>query len=250
MDNICRSDIDTSYPISVHIDVNKYNGTAGKENRCRAIDEAMDSMYYVFKRAALNKSEPLDFSVIQFHPNATDKSAAYNLTDLINTSWIKSETILEHVCRITDSIKEYVQLRASSSVAQKRFERTGVVSSLIEFLDRLLDPILGLQNRLYWESSNRFEQIQTRISSGLGSLRDGIGSRVKSTRDRVSNLFSSNSTTTRSTLNSSLLVNSSTSPLPIQTTLAPKAVNQTVLSNSSSNSNGNNKLANTTNSPL
>lgn len=212
MDNICRSDIDQSYPISVHIDVNKFsnNHTEGKANRCQAIDDALDSMFYVFKRAALNHSQPLDFSIIQFYPNASDPSAYYNLTDLINTSWIKSETILEHVCNITDSVKRFVQARmaapssnstgaagsSSSSTAQKRNEqqpRAGVFTTIFDLIDRLLDPILGLQKRLMWESNNRLEMVQNRLSSGLGTIRDGFGTRIKSTRDRLSHMFTASS---------------------------------------------------------
>lgn len=229
MDDICLADRpESSYPISVHLDVNKYNGTTGKEHRCRAIDEAMDSMYYVFKRAALNKSEPLDFSVIKFYPNATDRSAYYNLTDLINTSWIKSDTILENICKITDSVKDYVRSRSSNSSAQKRSEPSSALSSVLDFLDRLLDPILGLQKRIYLESTNRFEQMQTRISSGLGTIRDGLGRGVKSTRGMVSNLFTSSSNVTRSAVNSTMAVNS-TFVVPAVNTTASKSFNETTV---------------------
>jgi len=209
MDNICRSDLDSSYPISVNIDVTKYNNNGtGKENRCKAIDEALDSMFVVFKRASVNKSEPLDFSVIQFYPNASNKAASYNLTDLINTSWIKSETILEHVCKITDSVKDYVQARMSNSKAQDRSQQQqgGYFSTLLDIINNILEPLLGFQKRLYWEGNNMLESGYSRISYGLGSLRSGIGNRYKNTRDRISNLFSSSQSA-----NSTLALNS-TSP--------------------------------------
>ena len=223
MDDVCRSDIDQSYPISVNIDVNKFgnNNTEGKANRCQAIDDALDSMFYVFKRAALNRSEPLDFSVIQYYPNATDTTKFYNLTDLINTSWIKSETLLEHVCNITDSVKRYVQARVMASsnsnssaeqqhsaragAADKRNEqpaRVGVFTTIFDMIDRILDPLLGLQKRLMWESNNRLEMVGNRLSSGLGAVRDGFGSRIKSTRDRFSGLFSSSSANSTTLANS------------------------------------------------
>lgn len=236
MDNICRinDSPDSNYPISVHIDVNKYSNTnnsnVGKENRCKAIDEAMDSMYYVFRRAAWNRSEPLDFSVIHYYPNATNKAASYNLTDLINTSWIKSDTILEHVCSITDSVKSYIRSRSSNSTAQDRSQQqsSGVWNNLIELLDRLLDPILGFNERLLWEGSNRLEIIQTRIANGLGSIRDGLTSRYKTTREQVSGLFSNRTNgvieTTKNTTRSS---NVTTIAVPL---LANRtiAVNETV----------------------
>jgi len=286
MDNICRSDIDQSYPISVHIDVNKFsnNHTDGKANRCQAIDDALDSMYYVFKRAALNRSEPLDFSTIQFYPNITDRSAYYNLTDLINTSWIKSETILEHVCNITDSIKRYVQARISSNTnttlssngsgnnnkaADKRTEqqppRVGVFTTIFDIIDRFLDPILGLQKRLILESNSRLELMQNRLSSGLGSIRDGFGTRIKSTRDRLSSIFTSSSNSTVASsktvnatsglqvpMNATNLTSASTMAITsTTTTMAPKYAStspaavpsgpKTTGASTSSNSGNNNK---------
>lgn len=197
MDNICRPNIDTSYPISVHIDVNKFANASGKQNRCNAIDDAMDSMYYVFRRSALNRSEPLDFSVILFYPNETDRSATYNLTDLINTSWIKSETILEHVCGITTATKNYIQSKTTNSTAQARSEplsQAGRVRALIDYFNSWLDPILGLQKRLYWESTNRLGQFQSRVGSGFQRARQTIfGSARNSTTTAASSASSSSS---------------------------------------------------------
>lgn len=180
MENICRGESDADlYPISVNIDVDKYtNGSIGKENRCKAIDEAMDAMSAVFKRAALNSSEPLDFSVIHFYPNASNKAASYNLTDLINTSWIKSETIIEHVRKITGSGKDYV-----AHISDRRQDPSTIKTfgqRFMEFIDRLLEPILGQQRRLYWESTNRYEQIYSGLSNQLAHLRSGIGHQYKS----------------------------------------------------------------------
>lgn len=241
MDNICRSDMDTSYPISVNIDVEKYsnNGT-GKVIRCKAIDEALDAMFHVFRRASLNKSEPLDFSVIQFYPKPNDTTASYNLTDLINTSWIKSDTILENVCKITDAVKEYVQSRASISSAQDRSQQphSGILHSLLEMIDRILEPLLGLEKRLYWEGNTRYELGYARISNGLGTLRDSIGYTLKSTRSRVAMIFSSSANSTSSStsnvtstgpsmqLNSTIKSATSVSPVPVSlnktsTTVAP-----------------------------
>lgn len=186
MDNICQlppedsANQDSTYPISVNINVTQYSNASGKAYRCRAIDESMDAMYSVFRRAALNKSEPLDFSVIQFHPNATNKAATYNLTDLINTSWIKSDTLLEHVCKISDSVKLYVQMRSSNSTVQDRSQQNGVFSTLMDLIDRILDPILGVQKRLYWDSNNQVELIASAIGKGF-----------RNTRARIVGLFSS-----------------------------------------------------------
>lgn len=197
MDNICQlppednANQDSTYPISVNINVTQYSNASGKAYRCRAIDESMDAMYSVFRRAALNKSEPLDFSVIQFYPNATNRAASYNLTDLINTSWIKSDTLLEHVCKITDSVKLYVQMRSSNSTAQDRAQQSGVFTTLMDFIDRILDPILGVQKRLFWDSNNQVELIASAIGKGF-----------RNTRARIVGLFTSASNTTNTGFNS------------------------------------------------
>lgn len=227
MDSICRrSESEQNYPISLNIDVDKYsNPTTGKYNRCRAIDEAMNAMFGVFKRAAYNRSEPLDFTVIEFYPNATNKAANYNLTDLINTSWIKSDFMLEQVCKITDSVKEYVSQRTNDldrmdkSQIKSQTQQSGMINSLIEFLDRLLNPILGLQRRLYWEGNNRFEIAYSTIGNGLSGLRNGLGRTYKNTRERISGVFSS----------SSVAANSSTTST-IATPVQPGSLNQTKLS--------------------
>lgn len=210
MDNICRPDMDSSYPISVNIDVAKYSNVTGKENRCRAIDESLDAMYGVFRRASLNKSEPLDFSSIQFYSDPANKAASYNLTDLINTSWIKSETILEQVCVITNSVKDYVQLRSSNSTAQDRStqQQVGVLGTVLELIDRILEPLLGLQKRLYWDSNNRVELVVSGLNHGLVSIRDGLSKGYRSTRERIVNVFSSssNSTSTPAMINKTEVV--------------------------------------------
>lgn len=199
MDSICRLQGNSQYEVSVGINVSLYEDPVrGKENRCNAIEQAMDAMYHVFRRTALNRSEPLDFSSIQFYSNATDRSSTYNLTDLINVSWIHSSIEVEAVCKITDPIKEYVAMRSSNATVQVRADaplRGGPVSALVELMNRWLDPILGLRRRLYWESSNRLSQIQTRLSSGMGSVRDAIGSSLGRTRER---LFGSLTNATRS----------------------------------------------------
>jgi hypothetical protein len=205
MDTICRTSAEPSYPISVHVDIQSFNSSTNpnaKATRCRAIDTALDSMYHVFKKAALNHSEPLDFSSVLFYPNETDRSAFYNLSDLINTSWITSEVVLEHVCSITNATKEYVQMRSSNSTAQSRRQDSARVSTaLFELVDSLLEPFLGLQKRLYWESTNRLEFLQTLLSSGLSSIRSGIGSGLSRTRSFMwwSRTNSTSSTLTNST---------------------------------------------------
>lgn len=264
MDDICRAESDTNYTVSTHIDINKFhnNHTEGKANRCQAIDDSLDSMYYVFKRAALNRSEPLDFSMIKFYPNATDRNSSYGLVDLINTSWIQSDTLLEHVCNITDSVKRYVQERAaavtnstssssspspaaaaassssagvgsisgsSSTIADKRAEHQPrrvvvVFNTVFDMIDRVLDPILGLQKRLMWETTNSLQMTQNRISSGLGSIRDGFGYTIKSTRGRLSNIFSSSSS---SNSTSAKKVNGTQSSFNVTTLTGPKS-NMTV----------------------
>lgn len=179
MGDICHDKDD--YAVSKYIDVSKFENATGKTNRCQAIDDAMDAMYFVAKRAALNHSYPLDFSMIQFYPDETNHSISYNLTDLINVSWIKSETTIEQVCFITQATKEYVSMRTSNATAQARVESpAGPISLLVEYLNRLLDPILGLQKRLYWEGANRFGQFQSRLSSlTIGSIRNGYGKLVR-----------------------------------------------------------------------
>lgn len=212
MDNICqRGEPGAEYPISAHINVTLYNDPKiGKHHRCKAIDEAMDSMFTVFKRAAFNKSEPLDFSTILFYPESNDKNIYYNLTDLINTSWIKSDTMLESTCKITDAVKEYVLAHTSNSTAQDRShqQQSGFINSLIEFLDRLLNPILGLQKRLYWEGNNRFEMVYSTIGNQLTNWRNSLGKTFKSTREHITGVFGS-SQATNVTSNATTSLNSS-----------------------------------------
>lgn len=229
MDLICYGpEVDSNYPVSVHVDLKKYENSTGKQNRCKAIDEAMNAMFGVFKRAAFNKSEPLDFSVIHFYPDPVNTNASYNLTDLINTSWIKSDALIESVCNITKSVKDYVAIRTSNSTAQDRSQQqhTGLINSFIEFLDRLLNPILGLQKRLYWESNNRLEQAYVTIGGQLSSLRNNLGRTYKNTRERISGVFSSSEST--SSTNSSSTISPTTSSTISSTTSAP-SLNQTKL---------------------
>jgi hypothetical protein len=190
IDTICLSNnIDPSpYLISVHVDIPSFNSsinTNAKDTRCEAINKVADTMYHVFRRAALNRSEPLDFSSIRFYPNETDKSAFYNLTDLINISWIMSEVALEKVCSITDATKDYIKAKSSSLNAQPRQQNSDKASSnsFLDLFNRFLERILGIQKQFYWESTNRFEYIQSRLSNGLSSVRDGIGYGLGRTRD-------------------------------------------------------------------
>lgn len=242
MDNIClpsthlNPNSDSTYPISVFIDVNKYGNASGKDHRCRAIDEALDAMYPVFKRAAFNRSQDLDFSTIQFFPNPANRTAFYNLTDLINTAWIKSETILEHVCRITDSVKDYVRVKTANSTLLERStpqqQPVSLLGSILGLIDRVLEPIFGLQRRFYWESTNRMEQLQVQLSRGVGNLRDGFGTRLRSARDRLGNMF----TSTSANSTSPLLVNSTTR---LNSTSSGNSAAQTLISQPSTTSSPN-----------
>lgn len=211
MDEICRQEPDAEYPISAFINVNMYNHSIiGKENRCHGIDQALDSMYFVFKKAALNNSEPLDFSVIRYFPGpVVNQTESYNLTDLINTIWIKSEAPIENVCAITNSVKRYVLAHTSNSTDIKREGKSSsVFESFFDMIDRVfLEPLLGFQKRLYWEGNNRLEVIYAVLSNQMGNLRNEVGSVVKGTRGYLSSMFSSTpskksnltSTTTNST---------------------------------------------------
>lgn len=231
MDTICRLD-NSTYPVSSHINVTKYARATpwGKENRCKSIDEVLDAMFPMLKRAALNHSEPLDFSSVLFYPNASDDSASYNLTDLINTSWIEAEAWMESVCHITDMIKEYVQLKGNNSIAQDRASQqshSGFFYSLLDMIDRILDPIFGIQKRFYWESNNRLGMAYSSLSNQLGNLRDGFGSRIKSGRNRISNLFASSANSTKpmnstNATNSTQLVNSTRLPSSFNATNSVK----------------------------
>ena len=215
MDLICQNNgnNEQSYIISGNIDVSRYESTkdneeaqkAAKQARCNAIDTALDSMYPVFKRAATNKSEPLDFSVIRFHPNASSTSVYYNLTDLINTSWIKANFMVDDVCKITDSVKLYVHSRASTSAAQDRSQQQppGLFYTLLDIIDGYLDPILGLQKRLYWESTNRLEMVYNSVSYQLSKA-----------RNRVVNIFSAAANSTLSA--NTTLVNNTSKTVPNQ----------------------------------
>lgn len=197
MDSICRKGDSGDYPISVHIDVDKYANDAGKYYRCRAIDEALEPMYYAFRQAALNRSAPLDFSAITYTPNVNNKTVSYNLTDLINTSWIRAEADLEQVCKITDSVKEYVQAKVSRSKPDSRASTSSssALNSFIEFMDRLLDPILGFTRRSLWEGNN----MMARLSSSVGSGFKAIGSGISGAQKSVANMFGTRSQPLNST---------------------------------------------------
>lgn len=246
MDSICQqTEVEGSYAVSMHIDVNKYdsanvNTTAkgAKENRCRAIDESMDAMRVVFKRSVFNKSEPLDFSSIKFYPNPKDRSAFYNISDLINTSWIKSEAVLDLVCHITDSVKDYVKLKTAKSQPQERFaaeQSKGVLSYLMDFLSRILDPILGNQRRLAWEGSNRFEMVAMSVRRGLSST----GQAVSSFFTRANSTLT-NSTTTKpvAAVGSKQTIlpatTTATTPTPSKATRAPEKLTTSVTFSTSS----------------
>lgn len=208
MDSICiRSDAE-AYPISVHLDVEKFsnakNGSnVGKMLRCKGLDQVMDNMYVAFKRSALNKTEPLDFTGIKFYTDAA-KQNYFTVIDLINTIWIKSEAHLELVCRITDSVKTYVQQKSAKLKIENRAQRpSGVTSYMADIINSILDSLLGLQKRLYWESTNRYEQLWSRLSS----------------------MFTSSNTTTKAGVSNKTVV-VSTTPLP----RAPATVTPQVLS--------------------
>lgn len=197
MNVICRPN--EEYPVSSNIDVDKYssNNTLGKEYRCRAIEDAMDALYPVLKRAAFNKSEPLDFSNIIFYTNASDSTSYYNVTDLINTSWIKSDVPVDYVCVFTNFVKDYAMNHTSNSTAQDRsLQNKSFVNTLIDLIDRILDPVLGLQKRFYWEGNHRLEQVYSGLANQLGNLRDGIGKGFSKTRSQISSIFSSSANST------------------------------------------------------
>lgn len=209
MDNICRTapseNADLNYPISLNIDVNKYSNSTNKPNRCAAIDDIFASMYPVFKRAAYNKSEPLDFSVIKFYPDSKNKAAYYNLTDLINTSWIKSETVLENVCRITDSVKAHVNLLVAKSSPQKRAENqksVGFFMSIFNYFDALLEPIFGLSRRASWISAEFYERSTNRAKSTFNSATSAVNSGLKKTTSSITGLFRSSANSTSKAANS------------------------------------------------
>lgn len=262
MNTICRPETDIEYPISLNIDVNKYNNTQnGKLSRCNSIDEALDAMYPVFKRAAYNRSEPLDFSVIRFYPKSSSNDF-YNLTDLINTSWIKSDTQIEHICKITNSVKDYAaaSIRNSSALDRDDKSRVGYLTSVYELVDRLiLEPYFGLSRRIYWESNNRYEMVYQGISNQVGNFRHGVGrgyNRLSSmvwgnrlstnssssvpvkqagnTKSFLNASSSSTTTTTTSTTTSAPLM-SSPFPVSASTTFKPIKV-ESKLSNASASS--------------
>lgn len=224
MDVICRQE--GEYPISVHLDVDKYNGTGGsaKLNRCRAIDVALDAMYPIFKRAAYNNLEPLDFSTILFYPSQ-NFSETYNLSDLINTSWIKSQTEIENICKITNAVKDYAAHLSSKSTGGRRLSSSGgILSNIVALFDNyFLEPYFGFTKRLYWEGSNGYETVYNGISSQMGSIKNGLGK-------GVNRLTSSMSWGNRISKNSSVTTNS-TGPIPTPTS-APSASASTTSSSS------------------
>lgn len=190
MNDICQINANQTYAVSVSIDVEKYTNASGKPNRCKAIDMALDSMFYVFKRSAMNKSEPLDFSSIKFKADKGGSDSFYNLTDLINTSWIRSETVLEHVCNITDSIKEFVRNQSFNSTAQDRSQSSNsYLTSIVEYLNQLLDPIFGFQRRLYLEGTNRIQRIYYSVGNGVATISSGVRKGVREAGQRVYHTF-------------------------------------------------------------
>lgn len=232
MDKFCVHDLqDGNYPISQAIDIDKYNA---KSERCQAIDDAMDAMFLVLKRAAFNRSEPLDFSTIQWHPQANDTKNFYNLTDLVNTSWIKAGVTLDDTCRITDSVKEYAEMRRNRySVQDRNQQPVGVLRSLMEFLDSYLNGLLGVQKRMLLDTMTRFEMLQQSIGNQLGNLRQGIGKGYEVTRKRVRSLVAprsqqANSNPTMKSLNATSSVvgaqlNATTPTAKVATTTTPSA---------------------------
>lgn len=229
MDKICQSeDGENNYAISTHLDLNKYNGTSGKVNRCRAIDDVMEAMYPLFKKASLNKSEPLDFASIQLFE--TDKTKSYPVVDLINTIWIKAEVPLDVICSITNPIKVYSTTRVTNSTAQDRssHQTKGVFNTVLDMIDRLLDPILGLQKRLFWESNTRYEQVYSGLAYQLNNLRDGFGKRYSNTKKTLSGLLGMSTNSTMNANSTVTGVNNTNSRIP-----NPLNVNQTVYNSTS-----------------
>lgn len=114
--DICRADT-SQYELSPYIDLELFvDPKTSVAARCQAIDVTMDAMYPVFRRSMLDKSVPLDFSIIQFHADpSSNETATYNLTELINTTWLLSPISFAQICKITDSIKEYVEAKMVGS---------------------------------------------------------------------------------------------------------------------------------------
>lgn len=195
MDRICQTGNSSSYTISTNINIDQYSNETGKVNRCRAIDEALDPMFYVFRKAALNKSEPIDFSTIVFRANSSDPERKYGLIDLINTSWIKSEAPLQTICMITDGIKAYTQgPRKTPAQDRSQSVEQNYAQRLYQFLNGLLDPVIGFQRRLYLDSTNRFELFTTSLGNGYEVVRSGVAKGFSNARSRVGQVFGYNST--------------------------------------------------------
>lgn len=185
MDAIClKNSVD--YPISTKINTTLFRDS--KKARCQAIDDAMNQMYPIFKRASANKTEKLDFSSILFYTNLTNKSmsSSYGLVDLINTSWISSNTTVEKVCSLTNKLKSFVSTKIASKPAQRRGleqmpQQNKFVTSVRDLFSTFLDNFLWLQRRAYWESSTRLQQLIANFELGASSLANGarsIGGRL------------------------------------------------------------------------
>lgn len=216
LDTICKPGFEKvmAYNMTTNIDPDLYRSEKGKKKRCRAVEVSLDSIYEIFRRPALNHQEPMDFSEPQFYANETMKLAhkGYNLSDLINVAWIMSETPIDHTCSLTNSLKSYIAEKSANSTAQDRSQQasgtaSSYMSSLANFMNRLLDGLFGIQRRVYWESTNRGEQ-----------LFHGLGNFYKGTRERVVGLFASKTNT------SSTITHSNNSGSIVTTSYAPSTL--------------------------
>lgn len=251
LEKICEPNNNgTRYAISLYLNTTRYSNptsdgnanvsddssavyaNTAKLNRCTAAEFVMNELYDLFKHAAVNKSATLNFGSKHYYENSTSNMTVaeleqfYTLPDLITTLWIKSEESNEAVCNITSAINNHAKLLISKSKPDSRSgQQTNSLTSFLGYVDRVLDPILGFQRRLYWEGSNVLETAQER----LGSLRGAMGGFLRSTRNRLMSPFrASSNSTAPANKNSTLRITNATAnstpvnrPITQSSTISP-----------------------------
>lgn len=155
-DDIC-GDKYSEIPVSDAVPLKLFK--TDKAVRCKAIDDAMDRMYPIFKSAAFNKSERMDFSTIMF-PNTTDSTYVgyYNLSDLILTSWIHSNTSITNVCSITDQMRGFLNRKTGERREYNVSTHQTMTSTLMAYLESFIDRFISMNRSAYWEGSTFWQQ--------------------------------------------------------------------------------------------
>ena len=95
-----------------------------------------------------------------------------------------------HNRRRQNSLIYYIRLRTSNSTAKDRLQQQRTTSSsIMEFINRVLDSIFG-SLQLSWEGSYRNKQIMAMLGHSSGSVCNRVRGGLSSTGKQVADLFS------------------------------------------------------------